>query len=125
MTKHPALMTRPLRERVERMDETDLESLPGRESFTPAEKQFLAVYPWFGQKKMAAEYIGRSSQWYDRRQRQNPMFRQAVYSRAGTPSRIARQYLASMLLHTATLAGVATDYDTPCGVDMGNVGYSI
>ena len=75
----------------------DVESLVGWETFTPDEKQFLMVYPWFGEKKMAAEYIGRDAQWYDRRQRQCPLFKDAVSTRASTPTRIVRQYAADLM----------------------------
>ncbi len=95
--KHPALMAKALRNRVMAMDNADAESLPGWETFTPDEKQFLMVYPWFGEKKMAAEYIGRNAQWFDRRQRQSQMFKDAVNSRASNTSRIARQYGADLL----------------------------
>ena len=56
-----------LQQRIQVMDQVDLEQLPGWETFVPDEKRFLSVYPWFGQKKMAAEYIGKSAQWVDRR----------------------------------------------------------
>ena len=95
--KHPALMAKALRDRVAAMDNADAESLPGWETFTPDEKQFLMVYPWFGEKKMAAEYIGRNAQWFDRRQRQSQIFKDAVNSRASSTSRIARQYGADLL----------------------------
>ena len=55
------------------------------------------VYPWFGEKKMTAEYIGRNAQWFDRRQRQSQIFKDAVNSRASSTSRIARQYGADLL----------------------------
>ena len=95
--KHPALMAKALRDRVMAMDNADAESLPGWETFTPDRKQFLMVYPWFGEKKMAAEYIGRNAQWFDRRQRQSQIFKDAVNSRASSTSRIARQYGADLL----------------------------
>ena len=87
--KHPALRVIALRDRVEAMDKADAESLPGWGTFTPDEKQFLMVYPWFGEKKAAAEYIGRSAQWFDRRQRHSQVFKDAVNSRASSTSRSA------------------------------------
>ena len=95
--KHPALMAKTMRDRVEAADMADVESLVGWETFTPDEKQFLIVYPWFGEKKTAAEYIGRDAQWYDRRQRQYPLFKDAVSTRASTPTRIVRQYAADLM----------------------------
>ena len=51
------------------MDQVDLESLSGWETFVPDDKRYLSVYPWLGQKKMAADYISKSAQWVDRGQR--------------------------------------------------------
>ena len=96
-SKHPALAATALQQRFQAMDQVDLEGLPGWETFVPDEKRFLSVYPWFGEKKLAAEYIGKTAQWVDRRQRRYPSFREAVDSRAGTPDRIAKQYGADLL----------------------------
>ena len=82
MSVHPALLTK-FRGQIAKADEDDLIGLVGWESFTPDEKKFLAVFGWFGQKNLAAEYIGRSAQWVDRHQRQNPLFKEAVKSRDG------------------------------------------
>ena len=94
--KHPALMVTALRQCVEASDKAGAESLPGWETFTPDEKQFLMVYPWFGEKKMTADHIGRNAQWIDRRQRQSRMFREAANSRGSGPSGIVRQYAADL-----------------------------
>ena len=86
-----------LTNRLERADQADLEVIPGWETFNPDEKKFLAVYPWFGQKKSAAKYIGRTAQWLDRHQRQNPVFKSAIDSRQWAPVKMARQLGADLL----------------------------
>ena len=95
--KHPALAVQDFTRRIEAMDQVDLESLQGWDSFTPDQKRFLAVYPWFGQKKTASEYIGHNKQWVDRNQRRDTAFREAVDSRLHSPERIARHYGADLL----------------------------
>ncbi len=95
--RHPALAVRDFTRRIETMDQVDLESLAGWDSFTPDQKRFLAVYPWFGQKKTAAEYIGHNKQWVDRNQRRDKTFHSAVENRLHSPERIARHYGADLL----------------------------
>ena len=97
--RHPALAVQDFTQRIEAMDQRDLESLAGWDSFTPDQKRFLAVYPWFGQKKTASEYIGHNKQWVDRNQRRDTAFREAVDSRLHSPERIARHYGADLLKH--------------------------
>ena len=82
MNVHPAIANR-FRQQISAADEDDLNALDGWDLFEPDEKKFLAVFGWFGEKKSAAEYIGRSAQWVDRHQRGNPMFKAAVKSRDG------------------------------------------
>ena len=96
MSVHPALANR-FRNQISKADEDDLNALSGWDSFEPDEKKFLAVYGWFGEKKLASEYIGRSAQWVDRHQRSNPLFKEAVISREGMQTRIARNYGADLL----------------------------
>ena len=96
MSVHPALLNR-FRQQISAADEDDLNGLEGWDSFEPDEKKFLAVFGWFGQKNLAAEYIGRSAQWVDRHQRGNPLFKAAVKSRDGMQTRIARNYGADLL----------------------------
>jgi uncharacterized NAD(P)/FAD-binding protein YdhS len=96
MSVHPAMINR-FRQQISAADEDDLNALDGWDSFGPDEKKFLAVFGWFGQKNLAAEYIGRSAQWVDRHQRQNPLFKEAVKSRDGMQTRIARNYGADLL----------------------------
>jgi len=95
--KHPALAVQDFTQRIDAMDQVDLESLAGWDSFTPDQKRFLAVYPWFGQKKTAAEYIGHNKQWVDRNQRRDKSFHLAVESRLHSPERIARHYGADQI----------------------------
>ena len=96
MSVHPALLSR-FRQQISVADEDDLNTLNGWDSFTPEEKKFLAVFGWFTEKKSAAEYIGKSAQWVDRHQRQNPLFKEAVKVRDGMQVRIARNYGADLL----------------------------
>ena len=96
MSVHPALLSR-FRQQISVADEDDLNGLEGWDSFTPEEKKFLAVFGWFTEKKSAAEYIGKSAQWVDRHQRQNPLFKEAVKLRDGMQVRIARNYGADLL----------------------------
>jgi len=96
MSVHPALLSR-FRQQISVADEDDLNTLNGWDSFTPEEKKFLAVFGWFTEKKSAAEYIGKSAQWVDRHQRQNPLFKEAVKLRDGMQVRIARNYGADLL----------------------------
>ena len=93
---HPAMINR-FRQQISAADEDDINALDGWDSFEPDEKKFLAVFGWFGQKNLAAEYIGRSAQWVDRHQRQNPLFKEAIKSRDGMQTRIARNYGADLL----------------------------
>ena len=96
MSVHPALLSR-FRQQISVADEDDLNTLNGWDSFTPEEKKFLAVFGWFTEKKSAAEYIGKSAQWVDRHQSQNPLFKEAVKVRDGMQVRIARNYGADLL----------------------------
>ena len=96
MNVHPAIANR-FSKQISKADEDDLNALVGWNSFEPDEKKFLAVYGWFGQKNLAAEYIGRSAQWVDRHQRGNSLFKEAVISRDGMQTRIARNYGADLL----------------------------
>ena len=96
MSVHPAMLTK-FRNQISKADEDDLNSLFGWETFNPDEKKFLAVFGWFGEKKSAAEYIGKSAQWVDRHQRGNPLFKEAVKLRDGMQVRIARNYGADLL----------------------------
>ena len=95
--KHPALAVQDFTQRIEAMDQRDLESLEGWDSFTPDHKRFLSAYPWFGQKRTASEYIGHNKQWVDRNQRRDKAFREAVDSRLHSPERIARHYGDALL----------------------------
>ena len=96
MSVHPAMLNK-FRNKIAKVDEDDLNNLLGWESFTPDEKKFLAVFGWFGEKKSAAEYIGKSAQWVDRHQRKNPLFKEAVNSRDDMQVRIARKFGADLI----------------------------
>jgi hypothetical protein len=59
--KHPALLSKEkVRERFQAEDEKLMYAIPGWETFTPLDKQFLAVLPYAGKKKAAAELVGKS-----------------------------------------------------------------
>ena len=96
--KHPALLSKEkVRERFQAEDEKLMYAIPGWETFTPLDKQFLAVLPYAGKKKAAAELVGKSYQWYFKRRATKPFFSAAVDSRTRAPSDVLYGWVTDAL----------------------------
>lgn len=55
-----------------------LRTIPGWEVFSPVEKEFLCLLPWYGSKNDTARAIGRSEGWLKHREKINAAFREAT-----------------------------------------------
>jgi hypothetical protein len=94
-TKHPALALRQrqaIDQRAQELEQANLVGLPGWEALSPDEKKFLLVLQWTGGKRATAEFIGKNASWYERRRRENPMFRGTVDNGTWSQVEIARQF---------------------------------
>ena len=89
MVDHKATSNGSMVRLVNEMDTPTL--LRGWESFSPLEKEFLTYLPWIGTRIGAAKAMGKNEQWVQGRQRQNPLFKEAVEFRSQLRTQIVRE----------------------------------
>lgn len=95
---HPALASQALRRSLLLEEDAGaMARLQGWSTFSPVQKQFLAVYPWFGTMEESQRYLGLSVGWASESGRKNPLFREAVKQRGQVTERIIKGIAADLL----------------------------
>jgi len=115
--KHPAITARTLRNATDQ-DDAELESLPGWDTFSPDQKRFLTILPYYATKSAAAQSIGFDSRWWSNGASYNRAFKEAAELREDTRVRILRSSAIDMLGKTALRLDEMLDPGVPKSVQM-------
>lgn len=114
--KHPALLAqmdaKGISQDIAQRYSAGLATVPGWDTLSPNQKNFLLCLPWASTRTDAAKLIGKDYLWYDRQQRKHPNFRAACNTVQEMWATVIQSYNANLVglaLHKMFDALMATD----------------